>query len=60
MIVTDSAEVIPDYLDTLKHNGVSNYELTFKAGAICTLMQNMSQAKGLIKNAWLIICKLGN
>jgi hypothetical protein len=35
--------------------GVPDHVLVLKLGAMCTLMHNMSQAKGMVKNAHLII-----
>lgn len=54
-VVCDHAEITPDYLSLLKHNGVPDHHLTLKRGAICTLMRNMSVQDGLVKNARVII-----
>jgi hypothetical protein len=51
-------EATTDYLALLKHNGVPDHMLVLKPGAICTLMRNMSQEKGLVKNARLIVRRL--
>jgi hypothetical protein len=57
-IVTDQNYTSPDFLSLLNHSGVPVHHLQLKEGCVCTLMRNMSVAKGLVKNARLIVIRL--
>jgi hypothetical protein len=56
--VLDHPIATADYLALLRHPGVPNHELELKEGAICVLIRNLSIAKGLVKNARVVIKSL--
>lgn len=54
-IISDDPQASPDFLALINPNGMPPHHLQLKEGCICSLMQNMSIQKGLVKNAWLIV-----
>ncbi|CAG8847046.1 27336_t:CDS:1, partial [Gigaspora margarita] len=57
-IINDHPVATPDYLTQLIYPGISNYKIHLKTGAICSIMQNISIDKGLVKNVHVIITNL--
>ncbi|CAG8835143.1 13400_t:CDS:1, partial [Racocetra persica] len=57
--LNDHPFATPDYLANLTYPGIPNHELKLKVGAICSVMRNISINKGLVKNARVVITRLG-
>ena len=52
------AELTPDYLAVLTHNGVPPHHLRLKKGSVCCLLRNLSVRNGLVKNARVVVRQL--
>ena len=50
-----SAEALDDFLAQITSRNAPNHELHLKIGAVCSIMRNLSSAKGLVKNQRVVI-----
>lgn len=51
-------DVTPNFLAILTHNSVPPHHLCLKKGCVCSLVQNLSIWKGLVKNTCVIVHQL--
>ena len=49
------AEVLDDFLAQITSCDAPDHDLHLKVGAVCSIMQNLSSAKGLVKNQHVVI-----
>jgi hypothetical protein len=50
---------VAEFLTMTTENGIPGHELSLKANSLCCLMRNLSLDEGLVKNARVIIRRLG-
>jgi hypothetical protein len=53
-----SPEALDDFLAQITSRDAPNHELHLKIGAVCSIMRNLSSAKGLVKNQRVVIVRI--
>jgi hypothetical protein len=53
-----SAEALEDFLAQITSNDAPNHELHLKVGVVCSIMRNLSSAKGLVKNQRVVVVRI--
>jgi hypothetical protein len=52
------AEALDDFLAQITSRDAPDHDLHLKVGAVCSIMRNLSSAKGLVKNQRVVVVRV--